>query len=84
MKKMKLLRAMRMTERFMNRTIKRTIALSFLIMLTACNTVAGIGEDITASADWAKQKIGSPSKPTEDQQNLAPQADTSSSAKVLQ
>jgi predicted small secreted protein len=56
----------------MNRTIKPIIALSFLIVLTACNTVAGIGEDITASADWAKQKIGSPSKPTEDQQNLAP------------
>ena len=51
-------------------------------MLTACNTVAGIGEDITASADWAKQKIGSPSKTTEDQQNLAPQADTSSSGKA--
>ena len=68
----------------MNRTIKPIIALSFLIVLTACNTVAGIGEDITASADWAKQKIGSPSKPSEDQQNLAPQADTSSSAKALQ
>jgi predicted small secreted protein len=66
----------------MNRTIKPIIALSFLIVLTACNTVAGIGEDITASADWAKQKIGSPSKTTEDQQNLAPQADTSSSGKA--
>jgi predicted small secreted protein len=62
---------------------KRIFFVSFLAMLSACNTVAGFGEDITASADWAKQKIGSPSKPTEDQQNLAPQADTSSSAKAL-
>ena len=52
-------------------------------MLTACNTVAGIGEDITAGADWAKQKISGSSKPAEDQQNLAPQADTSSSGKAL-
>ncbi|MDF9789027.1 hypothetical protein [Polynucleobacter sphagniphilus] len=28
-------------------------------MLTACNTVAGIGEDITGSANWVKNEISS-------------------------
>ena len=27
-------------------------------MLTACNTIAGLGTDITNSADWAKEKLG--------------------------
>ena len=27
-------------------------------MLTACNTIAGLGTDITKSADWAKEKLG--------------------------
>lgn len=50
-------------------------------MLTACNTVAGFGEDITASADWAKQKIGGSSKPSEDQKGSTPQGDASTSGK---
>lgn len=33
---------------------KQIFCVSFLAMLIACNTVAGFGEDITASADWAK------------------------------
>ena len=28
-----------------------------LIMLTGCNTVAGIGTDITKSAEWTKDKM---------------------------
>lgn len=70
---MKILKAMRM--------IKRIFCVSFLAMLTACNTVAGFGEDITASADWAKQKIGGSGKPTEDQKNSSAQGDTSTSGK---
>ena len=35
--------------------------LAILIMvtvLTACNTVAGIGTDIQKSAEWTKEKMG--------------------------
>ena len=70
---MKTLKAMRM--------IKRIFCVSFLAMLTACNTVAGFGEDITASADWVKQKIGGSSKPTEEQKSSTPQSDASTSGK---
>ena len=62
--------------------IKRIFLAGFLAMLTACNTVAGFGEDITASADWAKHKISGSSKPTEDQQNSSAQGDASSSGKA--
>ena len=34
------------------------IAILLSIMLTACNTIAGLGTDITNSADWAKEKLG--------------------------
>ena len=34
------------------------IAILLLIMLTACNTIGGLGTDITNSADWAKEKLG--------------------------
>jgi hypothetical protein len=51
-------------------------------MLTACNTAAGFGEDITASADWAKQKISGSSKPAEDQKNSSAQGDASSFGKA--
>jgi predicted small secreted protein len=63
------------------RMIKRVICVSFLAMLTACNTVAGFGEDITASADWTKQKMGGSGKPTEDQKNSSGQGDASTSGK---
>jgi predicted small secreted protein len=59
--------------------IERLIAFTFIIALTACNTVAGIGEDITASADWAKQKLAGSNKPIEEQKKSATQSDTSSS-----
>ena len=62
--------------------IKRIFCVSFLATLTACNTVAGFGEDITASADWAKQKISGSSKPTEDRKNSSAQGDASSSGKT--
>ena len=61
--------------------IKRIFFVSFLAILTACNTVAGFGEDITGSADWAKQKISGSSKPIEDQKNSSAQGDASSSDK---
>ena len=35
------------------------IAIALLSMLSACNTVAGVGEDITGSANWVKDKITS-------------------------
>ena len=61
--------------------IKRIFCVSFLVMLTACNTVAGFGEDITASADWAKQKISGSGKPSEEQKSSTPQGDASTSGK---
>ncbi|MDH6303310.1 hypothetical protein [Polynucleobacter sphagniphilus] len=39
--------------------ISAVCAISVLITLTACNTVAGIGEDITGSANWVKNEITS-------------------------
>jgi predicted small secreted protein len=62
--------------------IKAIFFAGFLAMLTACNTVAGFGEDITASADWAKRKIGGSSKPIEDQKNSSAEGDASSSGKA--
>jgi predicted small secreted protein len=36
-----------------------------LIMLSGCNTVAGMGTDITKSAEWTKDKMsGSKDQPT--------------------
>ena len=39
--------------------ISAVCAISVLFTLTACNTVAGIGEDITGSANWVKNEITS-------------------------
>ena len=36
------------------------LLLLFLFMLTGCNTVAGIGKDITGIADVAKEKVTQP------------------------
>ena len=38
--------------------LKLLVVLGLAMTLTACNTVAGFGEDITSSADWVKKKIG--------------------------
>lgn len=37
--------------------ITGVLATLVLTILTACNTVAGIGEDITGSANWVKDEI---------------------------
>ena len=39
--------------------ITGVLATLVLTILTACNTVAGIGEDITGSANWVKNEISS-------------------------
>jgi len=61
--------------------IKRAMAISCLMSLTACNTVAGVGKDISTSADWAKQKISGPSKSNEDQNSATSQSSASLSGK---
>ena len=38
--------------------MRMPIVMLLIIMLTACNTIAGLGTDITNSADWAKAKLG--------------------------
>jgi predicted small secreted protein len=36
-----------------------------VLMITGCNTVAGVGTDITKSAEWTKDKMsGSKDQPT--------------------
>ena len=50
-------------------------------MLAACNTVVGVGQDITTSANWAKQKIAGPSKTNNDQTSPTPPSDTASTSK---
>ena len=34
-----------------------TLIVVMLIMLSGCNTVAGVGTDITKSAEWTKDKM---------------------------
>jgi predicted small secreted protein len=42
-----------------------TLIVVMLIMLSGCNTVAGVGTDITKSAEWTKDKMsGSKDQPT--------------------
>jgi len=38
-------------------TLKKLFILIFVVSLSACNTVAGIGEDIAGGATWTKEKI---------------------------
>ena len=33
-------------------------SLMLVLALAACSTVAGVGKDITSSAEWTKEKIG--------------------------
>jgi len=41
-----------------------TLIVVMLIMLSGCNTVAGMGTDITKSAEWTKDKMsGSKDQP---------------------
>ena len=37
--------------------MKNVIIISALLTLTACNTISGIGKDITQGADWTKGKM---------------------------
>jgi len=57
--------------------IRRAIAISCLMALAACNTVVGMGKDISTSANWAKQKISGPSKSNEDQNSATSQSSAS-------
>ena len=34
------------------------LILAALLILTGCNTVAGMGTDITKSAEWTRDKMG--------------------------
>ena len=38
--------------------MKTVVALILVSALAACSTVAGVGKDITSSAEWTKDKIG--------------------------
>ena len=33
-------------------------SLMLVLALAACSTVAGVGKDITSSAEWTKEKMG--------------------------
>jgi len=57
--------------------IKCAIAISCLMALAGCNTVVGMGKDISTSANWAKQKISGPSKSNEDQNSATSQSSAS-------
>jgi predicted small secreted protein len=38
--------------------MKTFLALALATALTACSTVAGVGQDIKSSAEWTKEKMG--------------------------
>jgi predicted small secreted protein len=37
--------------------MKSLLVIVMISLLTACNTVSGIGKDLTGTADWTKDKI---------------------------
>lgn len=37
--------------------MKSLIALTIVVILSACSTVAGVGKDIQNTAEWTKDKI---------------------------
>ncbi len=41
----------------MRSLIRQTLFVIAIFQLSACNTIAGMGEDIKKSADWTKEKI---------------------------
>jgi len=49
-------------------------------LLTACNTVAGAGRDITSSSDWVKGKISGGSTSKDSAQKPAPTKEAPASA----
>lgn len=38
--------------------MKTIIAMIIATMLTACGTIAGVGNDISGAANWTKEKMG--------------------------
>jgi predicted small secreted protein len=38
--------------------MKSVLVILTLLALTACSTVAGVGQDIKSSAEWTKDKMG--------------------------
>ena len=36
------------------------LALTLMLSITACSTVAGMGKDITGAAEWTKEKVTQP------------------------
>lgn len=43
--------------------MKNVIVLVALLSLTACNTMSGIGKDITQGAEWTKGKMNNTEQP---------------------
>jgi predicted small secreted protein len=39
--------------------MKTFIVLILAVNMAACSTVAGMGKDLTSSAEWTKEKMGS-------------------------
>jgi len=37
--------------------MKKLFAIALLMLVTACNTVSGVGKDISGVADWTHDKI---------------------------
>ena len=37
--------------------MKSLIVIAMIGLLTACNTVSGLGKDVTGGAEWTKEKI---------------------------
>jgi predicted small secreted protein len=37
--------------------MKQALIIVTLLTLSACSTVAGVGQDIKSSADWTKEKM---------------------------
>ncbi len=39
--------------------MKIFVAFILVVNMAACSTVAGVGKDLTSTAEWTKEKIGS-------------------------
>jgi predicted small secreted protein len=37
--------------------MKLALALALILSMVGCGTVAGIGKDLTSTADWTKEKM---------------------------
>ena len=43
--------------------MKSLIVIAMIGLLTACNTVSGLGKDVTGTAEWTKEKISNKESP---------------------